>query len=60
MFDSIISDLNLYFAFKTVYILYEFAMLLDVYIYCSLRRGGALFFLWEQMYISGSTFIKKI
>ena len=60
MFDSIISDLNLYFGFKTVYILYEFAILLDVYIYCSLRRGGSLFFLWEQMYISGSTFIKNI
>ena len=60
MFDSIISDLNLYFGFNTVYIFCEFAMLLDVYIYCSLRRGGSLFFLWEQMYISGSTFIKKI
>ena len=23
-------------------------------------RRGALFFLWEQMYTSGSTFIKKI
>ena len=60
MFDSIIFDLNPYFGYNTVYILCEFAMLLDRYIYCSLRRGGTLFFLWEQMYISGSAFIKKI
>ena len=48
--------------FISVWILCEFAMLLDVYIHFTVTSGrrGALLFLWEQMYASGSTFIKTI
>ena len=67
MFDSIIFDLNPFLAtvpllFISVCILCEFAMLLYSYIHFTVPSGrrGALFFQWEQMYTSGSTFIKKI
>ena len=65
MLDSIIFDLNPYFAlvplsFTSVFILYKFPMLLDRCVHFTVPSGrrGALFFLWEQMYTSGSTFIK--
>ena len=49
-------------SFISAWILCEFAMLVDVSIHFTVPSGrrGALFFLWEQMYTSGSTFIKKI
>ena len=50
MFDSIIFDLSLYFR----------ATARCVHFTVPSGTRGALFFLWEQMYTSGSTFIKKI
>ena len=45
--------------FISVCILCEFAILLDVYILLSLRKKRCTILLYEQMYIAGSTFIKK-
>ena len=66
MFYSIIFDLNLYFGYSATFIDFSLHLLLlyyaarCVHFTVSSGRRGALFFLWDQMYISGSTFIKKI
>ena len=71
MFDSIIFNyLSPYFGYSATFIsvsiLCEFAMLLDVYIILHPPpphppgRRAALFLLKEQMFASGTTFIKNI
>ena len=66
MFGSIIFDLNPYFGYSATFVYFS---LHPLWIYYAARcvhvtvpsgRSGALCFLWEQMYTSGSTFIKKI
>ena len=66
MFSSIPFDLNLYFASSATFVYFS---LHPLWIYYAARcvhftissgRKGALFLLWEQMYTSGSTFIKEI
>ena len=66
MFDSLIFDLNPYFGCSATFVYFNLHPLLICYAArCAhftvpSRRRGALFFLWEQMYTSASTFIKKI
>ena len=65
-FDSIIFDLNPYSGYSASFIYFSLHPLwisFDarcVHFTVPSGRRGALFFLWEQMYTSGSTFIKKI
>ena len=66
MFESIIFDLNPYFGCSATFVYFNLHPLLICYAArCAhftvpSRRRGALFFLWEQMYTSANTFIKKI
>ena len=66
VFDSIIFDLNPYFGYSATFAYFSLHPLWICYaarcVHFTVPSGrrGALFFLWEQMYTSGSTFIKKI
>ena len=62
MFDSIVFDFGysatfVYFSVHPLQICYAARC---VHSNVSSGRRGALFFLWEQIYTSGNTFIKKI
>ena len=58
MFGSITFDLNLYFGSSTTFVYFS---LHPLWIYYAARCVHfTLFLLWEQMYTSGSTFIKEI
>ena len=66
MSDSIIFDLNSYFGYSATFVyfglhpLWIFYAARCVHFIVPSARRGALLFLWEQMYTSSSTFIKKI
>ena len=66
MFGSIILDLNFYFDYSATFvyfsywILYEFAMLLDVYILLSSQEEEVHSFSCGNRCTHGSTFIKNI
>ena len=66
MFDSIVFDLNPYFGYSATFFYFTLHPLWICYAARCVHftapsgRTGALFFLWEQMYTSDSTFIKKI
>ena len=66
MLDSVIVDLNPYFScsapfsYFSLHPLSVYYAARCVHFTVPSRRRGALFFLWEQMYTSDSTFIKKI
>ena len=66
MFDSIIFNLNPYFGYRATFFYFSLHPLRICYDGRSVHftvpsgRRDALFFLWEQMYTYGSTFIKKI
>ena len=66
MSDSIIMDLNPYFGYSATFVYFSLHPLWICYAARCIHftvppgRRSALFFLWEQMYTSGSTFIKKI
>ena len=75
MFDSIVFDLNPHFGYSAAFVHFSLhtlsicyarcARCVDQYARCAhstvpSRRRDALFFLWEQMCTSGSTFTKKI
>ena len=65
MFDSIIFDLNPYLGYSATFVHFSLHPLWICYaVRCvhfvvPSRRRGVLFFLWKQMYTSGSPFIKK-
>ena len=65
IFDDIIFDLNTYFGYSATFVNFS---LHPLWIFYAARcvhftvfsgRRAAFFFLWEQMYTSGSTFIKQ-
>ena len=66
MFDSIIFNLNRYFGYSSTFVYFSLHPVWICYaarcVHFTVPSGtwGSLFFLWEQMYTSGSTFIKKI
>ena len=60
LFDSIIFDLNSYFGYSAMLAIVICYAARCVHVTVSSGRRSAFFFLWEQMYTSGSTFIKKI
>ena len=66
MFDSINFDLNPYFGYSATFVCFSLHPLWICYAARYVHfpvpsgRRGALFFQWEQMHTSGSTFIKKI
>ena len=66
MFGSIIFDLNPYFDYIVIFVYFSLHPLWICYparcVYFTVPSGrkAALFFLLEQMYTSGSTFIKNI
>ena len=65
IFDNIIFNLNPYFGYSATFInfslhpLWIFYAARCVHFTVSSGRRAAFFFLWEQMYTSGSTFIKQ-
>ena len=65
MFDSIIFDLNSDFGYSATFVYISLHTLRIFYagrcVYFTVPSGrrGALFFLWEEMYSSGSTSVKK-
>ena len=66
MFDGIIFDINPYFGYSATLAYFSLHPMSVCYaarcvhFTAPSERRGALFFLWKQMYTSGSTFIKKI
>ena len=66
MFDSIIFDLTPYFGYSGTFVYFSLHPLCVCYAarcaHFTVPSGtrGAVFFLWELMYTSGSTFIKRI
>ena len=66
MFDSIIFDLNPYFGYSATFVYFSLYLMWICYAATCVDftvpsgRIGTVFFLWQQMYTSGSTFIKKI
>ena len=66
MFDSTIFDLNPDFGYSATFVYFSLHPLWICYsgrcVHFAVPSGrrDELFFLWEQMYTSGSTFIKKI
>ena len=60
LFDSIIFDLNSYFGYSAMLAIVICYAARYAHVTVPSGRRGVSFFLWEQMYTSSSTLIKKI